>query len=432
VVELLRHAGWEVEGTTGEVGAGALEHREVTLSVAHARAFLGTDEDAGELGERLERYGFGVTMAGDTLTCVVPSWRLPDVHHEADLLEELAKSIGYDRTPIELPVVGLGAPPSAWEQRRDRIEEVLLGHGFFEVYTDGFYSRRVTELLGFDEGHPLRRHVETLNAIDDRAYSLLKNNCAHQMLDAVATNERRRTLSGQMFEWTRTFHPTDGATLDGPPAKAVGPAIERPLLWGACFGGREGTPLDALFLTGVVRAIATETGLPLVVDQLADHPLATVLHPGRRGVIRLGDDVVGVIGEIHPAVLPRYKIKRLRPCYFEIDQGALQREGGRPDYVEPPKHQPIVRTVALAVPPPTPADAVRRAFVTSGPAELQRVDVVDVFVAVEDRSEVRSLTFELSYDNDDNQRTADDVNQATETLVAAVLEQFRPAGVQRR
>lgn len=201
---------------------------------------------------------------------------------------------------------------------------------------------------------------------------------------------------------------------------------------GACFGSREGTPLDALFLTGVVRAIAMETGLPLVVAELSDHALATVLHPGRRGAIRLGDDVVGVLGEIHPAVLPRYKIKRLRPCYFELDQGALQREGARPVYVEPPKHQPIVRTVALEVPPPTPADAVRQAFVAQRPPELRRVEVVDVFVTVEDGSEVRSLTFELSYDNDDNQRTADDVNQATEALVAAVLEQFRPAGVQRR
>jgi len=432
VVELLRPAGWEVEGPTGVVGSLEAEVRTVEVSAAHAQHFLGTPEDADALGERLSRYGFGVTVDGDTIRAEVPSWRLPDVHHAADLLEELAKSIGYDETPIELPVVGLGAPPSEWEQRRDRVEEVLLGNGFSEVFTDGFYSRRVIELLGLTEDHPLFAHVETENALD-RGYSLLKNNCVHQAIEAVAVNERRRTLTGQMFEWTRTFHPTGRASLAGDPAKAVPPGTERPVLWGACFGARHGLPLDALFLAGVVRSIAMETGVPFEVGELDEtHPLAGVLHPGRRGAIRLGGEVVGVLGEIHPAVLRRYKIKRLRPCYFEIERPALAAEGHRPAYVEPPVHQPIVRTVALEVPPPLVADAVRRAFLAHAPEGLEHVDVVDVFVGVEDGSEVRSLTFELSYSNEDNQRTADEVNQATETLVEAILAQFGPAGVQRR
>ncbi len=432
VVELLRHAGWEVEGTTGEVATEPPAPRAVTLSASHAQRFLGTDETAEQLGERLSRYGFGVRVEGDAITADVPTWRLPDVEHDADLVEELAKSIGYDATPVELPPVELGAPPSAWEQRRDRIEEVLLGHGFFEVFTDGFYSRQATELLGFAEDHPLQAHVETQNALD-RAYSLLKNNAIHQAIEAAALNERRRTWTGQFYEWTRTFHPAGAPAGDGPPDRAQSPAVERALLWGTCFGQRGGVSLDGLFLTGVVRGLAMEIGVPLVLGAPdPSHPLAGVFHPGRSGAIRLGDEVVGVLGEIHPAVLQRYKIKRLRPCYFEIDQTALASEGRRPAFVEPPKHQPIVRTVALAVPPPTTGDAVRRAFLEHAPEGLEHVDVVDVFVGVEEGSEVRSLTFELSYSNEDNQRSADDVNQATETLVSAILEQLGSVGVQRR
>ncbi|MEN0066345.1 MAG: phenylalanine--tRNA ligase subunit beta [Myxococcota bacterium] len=433
VVELLQQAGWEVEGTTGEVVGALPAPRQLTLSLADAQHFLGTDESATGLGDRLRRYGFGVSIADETLEVDVPSWRLPDVHHEADLLEELAKSIGYDQTPIELPPVQMGAQPSDWELRRDRVEQALLGQGFYEVFTDGFYGRKVFEQLGIAEDHPLFAHVETQNALD-RAYSLLKNNALHQALEAAVVNERRRTLAGQMFEWTRTFHPTGVLNAaDTPPHEAAAPCTERSLMWAMSFGERQGQALDARFLVGVVREIATETGLALTVEALdAAHPLASFLHPGRAGVVHLDGETVGVLGEVHPAVLKRYKIKRIRPCYLEIEQAALAGPGMRPTFVEPAVHQPIVRTVALAVPPPTPAGDVRAAFLADAPEGLSFVDVVDVFVGEEDGSQVRSITFELSYSNDDNQRTADDVNQMTETLVAAVLKRFTAVGVHRR
>ena len=442
VVELLQAAGWEVEGTTGEVAtdsSGQSEPRSVSVSASHAQRFLGTDESPRKLADRLGRYGFGTSIEdGDTIVAEVPSWRLPDVEHDADLLEELAKSIGYDETPIELPPVDLGATPSVWEQRRDRIEEVLLGQGFYEVFTDGFYGRRVLELLDLGPEHPLHAHVETQNALD-RAYSLLKNNTLHQALETAAINERRRTWTGQLYEWTCTFHPnnaddaTDGSTAEVPPARAVSPATERAVLWGACFGQRGDLVLDALFLTGVVRAIAMEIGVPLVVGAPdPDHPLTAALHPGRVGAIRVGDHVVGIVGEVHPAVAQRYKLKRLRPCYFEIQRDALYAPGRRPPFVEPPDNQPIVRTVALEIPAPLTAHTVQRAFHDNAPDGLQRIDVIDVFVGSEEGKPVRSLTFELGYSNEDNQRTADDVNQMTETLVSAVLEHFAAAGVQRR
>lgn len=429
VVALLSQAGWAVQGTTGHVGTPKPGPRQVAVSVSHAQTFLGIPDDAAQMTERLQRYGYEVAAAEDTLTVTVPTWRWPDVEHAADVLEDLAKSVGYDQTPIELPVVGLGSLPSPWEERRDRIEEVLLGDGFFEVFTDGFYGRKVVELLDLSEEHPLFAHVETQNALD-RAYSLLKNNAVHQAIEAIAINERRRTLTGQMYEWTRTFHPT---AAEGAADRDTPPCTERALLWAACFGKRGDVALDAAFLAGVVRTLATETGVPFVVGEpTADHPLASVFHPGRVASVRLDGEIVGILGEIHPAVCQRYKIKRVRPCYLEIDQAALASDGQRPPFVDPPVHQPIVRTVALAVPPPLHADDVRAALLADAPEALRYVDVVDVFVGVEEGTEVRSLTFELSYSNDDNQRSADEVNEMTEALVEQVLAHYASAGVVRR
>ncbi|MBX2803072.1 MAG: phenylalanine--tRNA ligase subunit beta [Myxococcales bacterium] len=444
------HAGWRREGLTGSVGSFTDPARVIEIDVAEVNAFLATDLTEAQMIERLGRYGFA-TVSGATTSVRVPTWRLWDVHYPADLYEELAKSVGYDTTPIELPQADLGAQPSAEEERRDRVEEVLLGYGFHEVFTDGFYGRRARELLGLVEGHPLFEHIETTNAMD-RAYSLLKNNCLHQAMEAVAINERRRTLHGKMFEWTRTFHPAPGADSDRAD-RTRSPCSERQLLWLATFSAEPPTQWSptarvqtgAWFLKGVVEELAVELGLPLELSECPEeHPLAIALHPGRRALVTLQGQPVGVLGEVHPAVVRRYKIKVVRPCYLEIDREVLVSEGRRPTYQEPPTSQPIARSVAFAIPDGITVATVVDCMSSAGPDWLQRVWVVDVFVMEEggdpstDRASptssdlVRSVTFELTYANPENRRSADEVNLVTETVVRAVHDQLGGQGVQQR
>ena len=100
---------------------------------------------------------------------------------DADIIEEILKSIGYNNTPIGLPSIERGALKSAAEQTRILAEEQLLAAGFYEVFTDGFYSRSMLERFDISAGHPLFEHVETLNSLD-KGYSLLKNNTIIQLL----------------------------------------------------------------------------------------------------------------------------------------------------------------------------------------------------------------------------------------------------------
>src|SRR5690606_2459410 len=127
-------------------------------------------------------------------------------------------------TPERLPSIDMGAVPSLAASNRDRVEEVLLAAGFYEVFTDGFHSRELPERAGVGPDHPLAAHVETDNALD-RGYSLLKNNALYQAVEAVAVNINMRTTEIKLYEWTRTFHPA-----------ADGVCVERPLLWGLCSG----------------------------------------------------------------------------------------------------------------------------------------------------------------------------------------------------
>ncbi|MCA9494148.1 MAG: hypothetical protein KC621_29675, partial [Myxococcales bacterium] len=360
-----------------------------------------------------------------------------------DVYEELAKSIGYENFTPSLPPIPMGSVASVEEVARQRTDEVLVGYGFYEVFTDGFYGRNALDLLGIPEGHPLFRHVETTNALD-RAYSLLKNNCLHQALLTIASNERRRVPDVRMFEWTRTFHPVEGLLPDRADPRRP-PCVERPLMW-LVASGRDrprawhdtSRRADLAWLRGIVHELSVELGIDLEVGEAdREHPLFGLLHPNRRQGIVSGGRTVGILGEPHPAVSRRYKLKQATPVYLEIDADALLVEGTRPAWSDPPSVQPVVRSLAFGLPRGVEAGDIAAVLHANGPDWLEHVLIVDLFrlEPASPQEPDRAITYELRFEGagaDDEPRTAEEINAAVVAMVAVVSEQFGPMGVRQR
>lgn len=443
VVHLLEtYAGWEREGATTVEGGWTDPERVIAVDAAATSAFLGREDlDADRITGLLARQGFARVGTDDAgrIRFQVPTWRLWDVEYRADLYEELAKAVGYNDTPVTLPMVDRGALPSPAEVRKRRTEEVLLGHGFYEVFTDGFHGRAVPELLGVTAGHPLADHVETLNALD-RDYSLLKNNALGQAILAVDQNLRVRTGDVRLYEWTRTFHPVDGAARDGVRDKADPPCTERPLLW-AIVSGRDrdrawedrSRAADVHFLAGIVAELGAELGLDLRIGPPDEGAaLFSCLHPGRQATVLQGDLVVGILGEVHPAVLKRARIKRARPCYLEIETAALTSDGSKAAYRDPASLQPLERSLAFDLPPRFPAARVVETLRAEGPHTLESIAITDRFDHDEDGTILRAITYALTFDNRSGDLSAEAVNETLIALQQAVLDAHGAAGVAAR
>ncbi len=443
VAHLLEGAGWRVVGHTGKVGSWSDPRRVIRFYPDRCRAFLAITETDGELVARLERYGFTVGPTSDldvltgeqrdpeALSVLVPSHRLWDVEYAADLYEEIVKSIGYDKTPIGLPPIDLGAVPSPVQALRDRAADVLVGHGFFEVITDGFHSKGLRERLGIEEGHPLFAHVEIANALD-RAYSLLKNSGLGQALEGVAMNVFARQAEVKAFEFTRAFHPDETAEN--------GVCTEREMVWAVVNGHERPTSwhgtaraADPLFLKGVVGELANTLGLPLELDHAdTSHPLSGLLHPGRQVAVRLHGETIGILGEVHPAVVANFKLKRARPVYLELDVQPLLTPAASVPYVEPPRTHPVVRNLAFTLPPRVRAGDVAEHLAANGPDWLDDVGIVDLFEHEHEGVALRTFTYAMVYSLVQGDRTTDEINGATDALIASVEAAFGDRGVQLR
>jgi phenylalanyl-tRNA synthetase beta chain len=406
---LEKHCGYTV-GKAWTAGDWKDPQRRIEVDVARTARFIGAELNHLEMAERLTRYGFTVQPEVNKLTVQVPPHRLWDVHFEADLAEELLKSVGYNATVITLPHVEMGALPSHEENVREQVSEVLVAEGFYEIFTDSFYGRASRERLGITEADPLWAHVEMQNSIE-RNYSLMRNNTVAQALEALATNVNLKIANVKIFEWARVYLPD---------------LSEQPLLWALASGrdrgpfwGDKGRPADSVYLKGILEQLRLELRVDLRAGNSDGHRLERFFHPGRRAGIRLGERLVGIFGELHPALVARFDIKRQRPVYLEIETGALYTPPAPHVYSEPPSRQPIVRNVAYALPRGITAAEVRDALASAAPEFLREIRIVDLF----ELPDARAITFEIEYLSDEA-LTGETINAATEAMMAAVTAKF--------
>ena len=269
------------------------------------------------------------------------------------------------------------------------------------------------------------------NALD-RGYGLRKNNCLAQAVEAVVGNVRVGTRPIQMYEWTRTFHPNTDA--------ANGVCDERHRLWAIAEGTVEtnrwlGRPrtADAWMLKGLVEEIATALRVPLKIASADEtHPLSDCLHPGRQASITLNGETVGILGEVHPRITKAFKLKRAHPVYLEITRSALLSDAVTHRYQERSVHQPIMRSLAFSLPSGITAGEVAQTLSEAGPEWLESVDIVDAFVHEEDGEPMRAITFSLRYGNREGDRSAEAVNDASSSLIDAVVTTYGDRGVKLR
>jgi phenylalanyl-tRNA synthetase beta chain len=428
IAQLLAEAGVaEVTGPLGVVGAWKDPERVLPLRASELSVFLGREFAEAEIAERLSAYGF---EARGALGFKVPAHRLWDVESEEDLFEEIARSVGFNDLPEGLPPVALGARPSRAEVLLRVAEDVLVGAGFYEMYTDGFYSRQIPERLGQVEGLPLFAHVETVNSLDN-SFSLLKNNCLAQAVQAVADNLNVKAQDVRLYEWTRTFHPD--------PESENGVCSERDVLYGVCSGKERpeaweagGRSADVFFLKGVVEQLKASLDLPLeLTDPDPSYALTALLHPHRSLSLRIDGKSVGVVGEVSPQVLQAFGIKFAKACYFEISRDALLAPPrGSAAFEMPPVIPDIERMLSFAVPAAVSIRDVVPLLKAGAPSWLVRISVADVFAGSGDTAK-RAVAFKLVF-NASEPRTSEQLNDACAAMVKSVVDTLGRRGVEQR
>ncbi|GAB3194867.1 phenylalanine--tRNA ligase subunit beta [Nocardioides hungaricus] len=441
VVELLTTYG----GGTADPGVTVVGTAPVPAAIAMPldlpARITGIDIPAETAEAHLRAVGCTVTDAG----FVPPTWR-PDLIDPFDLVEEVARIVGYDRVPSVLPREAAGRGLTREQRLRRRVGRTLAGAGCVEVVSFPFVGDAAFDALGLPAGDSRRTTVRLANPLSSEEPSYTTT-LLPGLLRAGARNVARGATAVSLFETGTVAFPADRGPApvygvdwrpsDDELAKLLAAIPEQPLhlaivlagereragWWG---GGREAGWSDAI---GLVRRLAAELGVEVEVAAAAYAPW----HPGRCARLLVGgaepSRELGHAGELHPKVCQAFGLPA-RSAAVEIDLDLLLRHARDVAPGLALSTYPLAKEdVALVVADTVTAAEVEAALREGAGPLLESIRLFDVYTGDQVPAGHKSLAFALRFRATDRTLTEEETAAARDAAVALAAE--RTGAVQR-
>jgi phenylalanyl-tRNA synthetase beta chain len=337
---------------------------------ARVAALTGLAVTEDRIADILTALGFEVAR-GAPWRVTPPSWRR-DAEGPADLVEEVARIVGYDALP-STPLPDLGAPArGVLSPRQSRVRiarRAMAALGWSEAVTWSFLKQSTAVLFG---GGSERLVVENPIAAD---LDCMRPSVLPNLIQAAARNAARGHADVALFEI-------------GPIYPGDGPADQRTVLAGVLSDRAarhwSGKGEDALFaVKGDLTAVLERMGAPVASLQLAQGQNRDWWHPGRSARLQLGPKtVVAEFGQLHPRVLKALDADG--PLYgFEIVLEALPEPRGQKSKsrgsADLPVLMPLTRDFAFVVDDAVAAGDLVRAVAGADKTLIAGVSVFDVY-----------------------------------------------------
>ena len=313
--------------------------KPVTLRVSRANKVIGMPLTQQQCADALRGLGLEITEGDGVVTVRPPSFRF-DLQIEEDLIEEVARMVGYNNLPTNPPLAPITAKIRAESSRNPfAVRRMLAGLGYQETINFSFVEENwERELAGNSD--PIR----LLNPIASQM-SVMRSTLIGSLLQVVKFNADRKATRVRVFELGRVFL-RDAAvkgsdtTVEGfdQPMRVAGMAWgpQQPLGW----QGRAQN-VDFYDVKGDVEALLA----PLKVEFLpVEH---SALHPGRSAKVVLDGKAIGHVGELHPRWRQAWELPSA-PVLFELDLEAVLTRAV-PVAHGVARHQAVERDMALVV-----------------------------------------------------------------------------------
>jgi phenylalanyl-tRNA synthetase beta chain len=363
----------------------------------------------------------GIRKRQDTIY-ISPTWR-HDIAIEEDLVEEVARHIGYDNIAGELPPAYGAGEYQQNETREKLLRQKLVDLGFNEAITYSFVD------TGFDDTfEPVPGLIDSTGA-DERFVTLqdsviegavrMRTTNLPGLLDAVRLNINHQRRDLKLFEIGKVF--AARSDENGLPAEAKNLAL---VLTGS--DSLEGRALSTRELDFYDVKGATEAAFEAVGIDDARFVASEVKHlrRGQSAAVYINETPVGYAGRLNDDVAAEYKFRQ--PIYVaELDLGSVVKlASGQVNYRPLPRFPSVVRDISFAAPRDVTFDAISSATRSADVDLCKNVEFVDVYEGKGLADNERSITIRLEYRSDERTLVEDEVDKAHDRIVSAVMDRL--------
>lgn len=373
---------------------------QIQLETEKVNQLLGIEVAASEIERILVGLDIVVATKNNGFICTIPSHRF-DLNIAEDLIEEIARIIGYDKLPVQplvLPAKFTLEPEKSTDELT--LKRLLAARGYQETITYSFISPKLQAAFDDEVGVNIQNPISS-------DLSVMRTSLVPGLINTLQHNLNRQQQRVSIFETGLIFK------------KAKEEIIQQPMLAGLIYGTRYPSSwnqsvdkVDFYDVKADVEALLEACNL----SNISFNPINIKgFHPGQTAGIFNQDQQVGYVGAIHPEFRKKFSLKQ-SVFVFQLSLDILKL--GKVANFEPVSKFPSTRRdLAFIVDQSINAIQLQTLIREVSGDLLQSCFCFDVYQGTEMNQNEKSLAIALIFQHQDRSLEDQEIQHIVDTLI---------------
>ena len=382
------------------------KNKDIYLSVGTVNKILGTDFSKYFISKLLRSLGLLASSSAnkEDIKVKIPSWRF-DLKIEADLIEEIARLVGFNKLPQE-PLIS--KKRNSLDSLHQSIRSSFISRGYSEVITYSFIEDSAASLI-----EPEMKKLVSVNNPISQNMIIMRPSLLPGLLNTVSYNQNQGIDQIKIFEIGSIFQKSSINKIKE--TERIGGLISGLKAKHSWSGSKR--PLDFFDLKGDVESILGDSSG--YVFKKGEIPY---LHPGKTAFIFKGNNQIGYIGSLHPKLVDELDLKQ-DVHFFEIqvEKISLNRKVKFRNFSRFPLAQ---RDLSFILDQGIPSSEVKGMISSKAGRNLKEINLFDIYEGKGIPPGKKSLTFSLNWQAADRTLTDKEIDDIVEKIVKFLSKRF--------
>lgn len=393
---LEKYAEATVVGGLVEYNKEELSEKQIDITVENINKVLGTKIEEDEILDVFRKLGFKYTKNGEKIRVLVPRRRV-DISIKEDLIEEVGRIYGVDNIQGELP--NLPIKQGSLDRVTREIRNKMVDLGLNETLSYVLVNEETAKDFTND-------NIETIKLLSPLSED--RNTLRHSILPSLYKiyeyNIARYNKDISIFEIGKRFNKIDGNFSEENMLSA--------LMTGDYFLGLEKKKIDFYVIKGIAEEMLDYLGYSGRYSFVVKENIPNQMHPGQTAFISVNNDIVGIIGRIHPE-----KCKdEVFVMEINLDK-LLAKKTGKMKYKEISKYPTVKKDIAIIVNKEITSEEIAKEIKKAAGSLLIKSEIFDVYTGKGILENKKSIAYSLTFGSNSKTLTDEEINNVFEKVI---------------
>lgn len=389
---------------------------EISLNLEKLNKFIGKTLTYEEVGKILTHLDIELKPLGDgTMLLIPPSYRA-DLTRPADIYEEVIRMYGFDNIEAKMPVMSIESGEENTNFKISRIvREILKELGLNEVINYSFIPKFTKELFNFGE-----EVIEIKNPLSEDM-AVMRPTLLYSLIANVRDNINRNQTDLKLFEISKTFKKLgegqNGLAIEDLKIALILSGREEKNLWNQSKSDYNFYDLKGYLEFLLERLNVTKYSLTRLTNNKN-------FHPGASAEIKIGEDVIGVLGELHPNLVNYFGIKREKVFFAELNLTSLLKYIKiKVNYETISKYPEVLRDLAITLDKSVLVGEMVKE-IKKKVNLIEKIDIFDVYSGDKIDKDKKSVAMSIVLRDKNRTLTDEDIDKAMTAILELIKDKY--------